>query len=141
MEQTLLMIKPDAVERGIIGKILSMVDDRGLECVGLRLTRMCGNMAEQFYAVHKGKEFFSRLVEYMTSGPVVVVALQGENAVARARRLIGATNPEEAAEGTIRRLFAESMTRNAVHGSDSVENGQIEVDFFFSQQDLLIPKG
>ena len=82
MEQTLLMIKPDAVERGIIGKILSMVDDRGLECVGLRLTRMCGNMAEQFYAVHKGKEFFSRLVEYMTSGPVVVVALQGENAVA-----------------------------------------------------------
>ena len=126
------MIKPDAVEKGHIGGILSMITEAGFRIVSLKLTQLTKADAEAFYAVHNARPFFGELVEFMTRGPIVAAILEKDNAVADFRTLIGATDPAKAAEGTIRKLFAASMGENAVHGSDSDENAKIEGDFFFS---------
>jgi nucleoside-diphosphate kinase len=132
---TLSMIKPDAVSKGYTGKILDRFISEGFIIKAMKLTCLCRHEAEAFYAVHKGKEFYEPLVEFMTSGPVVALVLEKNNAVADYRAIIGATsNP---AEGTVRHQFAESTKLNAVHGSDSDENALIEVSFFFSQKELL----
>ena len=129
---TFTMIKPDAVRNQYIGSILKMISERGFRIKALKLTRMTRANAEAFYGVHAGKPFFEGLVEFMSSGPMVAAILEKENAIADFRELIGATNPANAAPGTIRQLYAESFTANAVHGSDSDENAIIEGSFFFS---------
>ena len=131
IETTLSIIKPDAVQKNVIGKILSRFEDAGLEIVEAKMLTLTEAMAGDFYAVHKERPFYADLVKYMSSGPVLVSALKGEDAVSKNRELMGATNPAEAAPGTIRADFAESIDANAVHGSDSAENAQIEVNFFF----------
>ena len=130
-ERTLSIIKPDAVEKNVIGKILTRFEDAGLKVVGCKMMNLNSQQAGEFYAVHKERPFYGELVEYMTSGPVVVSVLEGSDAVAQNRKLMGATNPEEADPGTIRADFADSISANAVHGSDSLENAQIEIGFFF----------
>ncbi|MFA7332098.1 MAG: nucleoside-diphosphate kinase [Candidatus Delongbacteria bacterium] len=138
MERTLMIIKPDAVEKGHIGDILSILEKQpGLDMIALRKVKLSPEDAKHFYAIHKERPFYGELVEYMTRGPVVVIAIEGENAVARMRGIIGATNPKEAAEGTIRKLYAESIGENAVHGSDSPENGLVETGFFFFEREFL----
>jgi len=127
------MIKPDAVEKNYIGAILEKINAAGFKIVAMKYTRLSKADAGEFYAVHKERPFYSDLVDYMSDGPIVAAILEKDNAVADFRELIGATNPEEAAEGTIRKLYAESISANAVHGSDSDENAQIEGNFFFSQ--------
>ncbi len=129
---TLTMIKPDAVEKNAIGGILDMINEAGFRIKAMKLTQLSKGQAEAFYAVHKERPFYGELVDFMTSGPIVAAVLEKENAVADFRTLIGATNPAEAAEGTIRKKFAENIERNAVHGSDSDENAQIEASFHFS---------
>ena len=136
VERTLSIIKPDAVERGFTGPILAKIEEAGLKLIALRMVRLSLKEAEAFYAVHAERPFFRSLVEFMTSGPVVVSALEGENAITRYRELMGATNPEEAAEGTIRKLYATNIERNAVHGSDAPETAATEIDFFFSDPDF-----
>jgi len=136
MEQTLSIIKPDAVAKNVIGKILSRFEDAGLRIAATKKIQLSRADAEAFYAVHAERPFFGELVEFMISGPVVVTVLEGENAMAKNRDLMGATNPKEAEAGTIRADFAESIDANAVHGSDSVENAAIEIAFFFAQKDL-----
>ncbi|MBM3325535.1 MAG: nucleoside-diphosphate kinase [Calditrichaeota bacterium] len=136
MEKTLLIIKPDGIQKRLIGEILRRVEAAGLAIKAMRMLQLDRRTAGRFYAVHKEKPFYHSLVEYMTSGPVVVAALEGINAVSRFRALIGATDPDKAEEGTIRRLFADSIERNVVHGSDSTENGCIETSFFFGTADL-----
>ena len=126
------MLKPDAVENGNIGAILDQINASGFRIVAMKLTQMTTADAETFYAVHKERPFFGELVEFMTRGPIVAAILEKENAVEDFRTLIGATNPAEAAEGTIRKLYATSMGENAVHGSDSDENAEIESNFHFS---------
>jgi len=130
---TLTMIKPDAVRKNQIGPILKMMNEAGFRIRGMKYTRLTKEQAEAFYAVHRGKPFYESLVEFMTSGPIVAAMLEKEDAVTAFRELIGATNPANAAPGTIRALFAESVQNNAVHGSDSDENAVIESDFFFSK--------
>jgi nucleoside-diphosphate kinase len=130
--RTFTMIKPDAVENGHIGAILDQITASGFRIVALKLTQMTKNDAEQFYAVHNERPFFGELVEFMTRGPIVAAILEKDNAVEDFRTLIGATNPEEAAEGTIRKKFATSIGENAVHGSDSDENATIEGNFHFA---------
>jgi nucleoside-diphosphate kinase len=125
------MIKPDAVQNGHIGAILEKINGAGFRIVALKLTQLSRNDAGQFYAVHAERPFYGELVEYMTSGPIVAAILEKDNAVADFRTLIGATNPAEAAEGTIRKLYAQSIAANAIHGSDSDENAAIEGAFFF----------
>jgi len=138
MERTLMIIKPDAVEKGHIGDILSIVEKQaGLDMIALRKVKLSPEDARHFYAIHKDRPFYGELVEYMTRGPVVVIAIEGENAVKRMREVIGATNPKEAAEGTIRKLYAASIGENAVHGSDSPENGLVETGFFFFEREFL----
>jgi nucleoside-diphosphate kinase len=137
MEQTLSIIKPDAVAKGVIGKILDRFESNGLRIAALKKLQLTKEQAGEFYAVHKERPFFGELVEFMTSGPVVVSVLEGENAVAKNRELMGATNPQEAAPGTIRADFAESIDANAVHGSDSLENAKIEIEFFFDKSEIL----
>ena len=132
---TLMMIKPDAVENGHIGNILEKVTSAGFSIKALKLTHLTLNDAEAFYAVHKERPFFGELVAFMTRGPIVAAVLEKENAVSDFRTLIGSTNPEEAAEGTLRKLYATSMGENAVHGSDSDENASIEASFHFSQRE------
>lgn len=132
MQRTLSIIKPDAVKKGVIGQILSRFEANGLRIAAIKKLYLTKEQAGEFYAVHKERPFYKDLVEFMTSGPVVVSVLEGENAVAKNRELMGATNPKEAAKGTIRADFAESIDANAVHGSDSLENAKIEIDFFFS---------
>ena len=132
---TLMMIKPDAVENGHIGNILEKVTSAGFSIRALKLTQLTLNDAEAFYAVHKERPFFGELVAFMTRGPIVAAVLEKENAVSDFRTLIGSTNPEEAAEGTLRKLYATSMGENAVHGSDSDENASIEASFHFSQRE------
>ena len=132
---TFTMIKPDAFEAGFSGSILQKIIENGFKIKALRLTRMHKEDAEAFYAVHKDRPFFYSLVEFMISGPIVAAILEKENAVDEYRKLIGATNPADAADGTIRKLFASSIQCNAVHGSDSDENAQIEANFFFSHFD------
>ncbi len=133
---TLSIIKPDAVGKGFIGDIYKRFQDNNLEVVAARMMHLTREQAEGFYAVHKERPFFNDLVEFMTSGRVMVQALVGDNAVNRHRDIMGATNPKEAAPGTIRADFAESIDANAVHGSDSVENAHIEVAYFFSDAEL-----
>ena len=133
--RTFTMIKPDAVSKGYIGAILEKINASGFRIVAMKLKHLSKNEAEEFYAVHKGKPFFEKLVEFMTSGPIVAAILEKENAVEDFRALIGATNPDNAAEGTIRKMYAESMSYNAVHGSDSDENAKIEGEFHFSNEE------
>lgn len=130
-ERTLMIIKPDAVKAGLMGRILSLVIDEGFEIRALRMLRLEEKQAREFYAVHQGKPFYDSLVEFMISGRVVVCALFRKNAVTHFRKVIGATDWKEAEPGTIRRMYATDIEKNAVHGSDSVENGRIETDFFF----------
>lgn len=130
---TLTMIKPDAVANGAIGNILQMMTDAGFSIKAMKYYQLTTAQAQQFYAVHKERPFYNDLVSFMTSGPIVAAILEKDNAVADFRTLIGATNPAEAAEGTIRKRFAENIERNAVHGSDSDENAAIEASFHFSQ--------
>ncbi len=129
---TFSIIKPNAVRTGKTGPILAMINEAGFEISAMKMVRMTIQQAESFYAVHKGKSFFESLVEFMTSGPVFVMILKHENAVEEFRKLIGATDPEKAEPGTIRKIFAVSVQMNAVHGSDSDENARREADFFFS---------
>jgi nucleoside-diphosphate kinase len=136
-ERTFSIIKPDATARNLTGKINAVIEDAGLRIVAQRRIRMSRAQAEKFYEVHKERPFYGELVEYMTSGPVVVQVLEGENAVAKYREVMGATNPAQAAEGTIRKLFAESIQNNSVHGSDSPDNAKIEIAQFFGDQDIV----
>ncbi len=137
MERTLIIIKPDAVQRGLTGEILRRFEQRGLRIVGMKFMAVSRALAEKHYEVHRERPFFASLVNYITSSPVVVIALEGTNAVEAARNTIGATNPSKAAAGTIRGDFALEIGRNLVHGSDSVENGQIEIANFFSEDELV----
>jgi nucleoside-diphosphate kinase len=136
MERTLSIIKPDAVKKGVIGKILDRFESNGLRIAATKKVVLSEADAGEFYAVHKDRPFFGELVEFMTSGPVVVTVLEGEDAVAKNRELMGATNPKEAEAGTIRADFAESIDANAVHGSDSLDNANIEIRFFFSNREI-----
>src|SRR5690606_6082039 len=131
IERTLSIIKPDAVEKNNIGGILKMIEESGLKIRGTRMLHLTRPAAEGFYAVHSERPFFGELVEFMTRGPVVVSVLEGEDAVAKYRTLMGATNPANADEGTIRKAYAASIGENAVHGSDSLENAKIEIAYFF----------
>jgi nucleoside-diphosphate kinase len=136
MERTLSIIKPDAVAKNVVGQILSRFEEAGLRIAATKKTRLSRVDAEAFYAIHKDRPFFGELVEFMISGPVVVTVLEGEDAMAKNRELMGATNPQEAAAGTIRADFADSIDANAVHGSDSLENAEIEINFFFAQREI-----
>lgn len=136
MEKTLSIIKPDAVKKNVIGKILDRFESNGLRIVAMKKIQLSKEQAEGFYAVHKERPFFKDLVEFMISAPVVVSVLEGQGAVLKNRDLMGATNPKEAKAGTIRADFAESIDANAVHGSDSLENAKIEIDFFFKPNEL-----
>ena len=131
--RTFTMIKPDATAKNYIGGILKMINDGGSRIVAMKYTQLTKDAAGKFYEVHKARPFYGELVDYMSSGPIVAAILEKDNAVADFRTLIGATNPKDAAEGTIRKIYAESIAANAVHGSDSDENAQIEGDFFFSK--------
>lgn len=131
VERTLFIVKPDATSRNLVGKILAHVEDKGFRLIEARYTRLTREQCNEFYAEHAGKGFFPELVDFMTSGPVLLCCLEREAAVATLREVIGATDPAEAAEGTIRRLYAESKGRNSVHGSDSVPSAEREVKLFF----------
>ena len=131
IERTLSIIKPDAVAKNVIGKIYQRFEDAGLKIIAARMTHLSAQEAGQFYAVHKARPFYKDLVDFMTSGPVMLQVLEGENAIVKNRDLMGATNPKEAAAGTIRADFAESIDSNAVHGSDAPETAAVEVSFFF----------
>lgn len=137
MESTLSIIKPDAVAKNVIGKIVDRFESNGLKIAAMKKVQLSQADAEAFYAVHASRPFFGDLVKFMISGPVVVMVLEGENAVLKNRDLMGATNPKEAAKGTIRGDFADSIDANAVHGSDSLENAKIEIDFFFARREIL----
>ena len=137
MERTLSIIKPDAVAKNVVGEILARFEKAGLRIAATKKIQLSQEDAKAFYAVHAERPFYGELVEFMTSGPVVVTVLEGENAMAKNRDLMGATNPKEAEAGTIRADFAESIDANAVHGSDSVENAKIEIDFFFAQREIV----
>jgi nucleoside-diphosphate kinase len=136
-ERTFSIIKPDATARNITGKVLTCLEDGGLRVVAQKRIHMSKAQAEGFYAVHKARPFFNDLVKFMTSGPVVVQVLEGDNAVARNREIMGATDPSKAAAGTIRKLYAENIERNSVHGSDSPENAKIEIEFFFKPDEIV----
>ena len=136
VQRTLSIIKPDAVAKNVIGQIYARFEQAGLRIIAARMLRLSREQAEGFYAVHKERPFFKDLVEFMTSGPVVVPVLEGEDAVARNRQIMGATNPKEAEPGTIRADFAQSIDANAVHGSDSLENAKIEIEFFFQPDEI-----
>ena len=136
IERTLSIVKPDATRRNLTGKINARFEDRGLKIVAQRRLQLSQQQAEQFYAVHKSRPFFKDLIAFMISGPVVVQVLEGANAVALNREIMGATDPKKAAPGTIRKDFAESIEANSVHGSDSLENAQTEIAFFFAGVDI-----
>ena len=136
IERTISIVKPDAVGKNVIGKIYSRFEENGLRIVAAKMKHLSVREAQEFYAVHKERPFYDSLVAFMTSGPVIIQVLEGENAVAKNRELMGATNPAEAAPGTIRADFAESLSVNAVHGSDSLENAAIEIAYFFSQSEI-----
>jgi len=136
-ERTFSIIKPDATRRNLTGKVNAVIEDAGLRIVAQKRIRMSRAQAEKFYEVHKERPFFGELVEFMMSAPVVVQVLEGEGAVARYREVMGATNPAQAAEGTIRKLYAESVGENSVHGSDSLENAKIEIAQFFTDAEIV----
>lgn len=135
--RTLAIIKPDAVRKNVVGKILTMYTEAGFKILAMKLTRLSEASAKGFYEVHKERPFYNELVAFMTSGPCVPVVLEKDNAVADYRKLIGATNPAEAEEGTVRKLYADSKAENAVHGSDSDENAAIEIAHFFTRDEIL----
>ena len=137
IEQTLSIIKPDATKRNLTGKINSKLEDSGLKIIAQKRILLSKTQAEDFYKVHQERPFYNDLVKFMISGPVVVQVLEGENAVSKNREVMGATNPNEAEDGTIRKVFAVSLEANSVHGSDSLENAKIEISFFFSQIELV----
>ncbi|ADZ18911.1 MULTISPECIES: nucleoside-diphosphate kinase [Chlamydia] len=137
MEQTLSIIKPDSVSKAHIGEIIAIFEKSGFRIAAMKMLHLSVKEAEGFYAVHKSRPFFQELVDFMISGPVVVMVLEGDNAVARNREIMGATNPQEAAQGTIRAQFGESIGINAVHGSDSLENAAIEINYFFSKVEIV----
>jgi nucleoside-diphosphate kinase len=136
-ERTFSIIKPDATRRNLTGKVNAVIEDAGLRIIAQRRIRMSQAQAEKFYEIHKERPFFGELVEFMTSAPVVVQVLEGENAVARYREVMGATNPAQAAPGTIRALYAESVGENSVHGSDSQDNAKLEIVQFFTDADIV----
>jgi nucleoside-diphosphate kinase len=136
MQKTFSIIKPDAVASGKAGKILSLLEENGFRIVGLRMLKLSQGQAEGFYAVHKERPFYNGLVKFMTEGPVIVLALEREDAVKKLREVMGATNPANAADGTVRKLFAESIERNAIHGSDAPETAAAELAFFFNSVEL-----
>ena len=136
LERTISIVKPDAVGKNVIGKIYSRFEDAGLKVVAAKMKHLSQKEAEGFYAVHKERPFFKDLVSFMTSGPVMIQVLEGENAVAKNREIMGATNPKDAAAGTIRADFTSSIDENAVHGSDSAENAAIEIAYFFSATEI-----
>lgn len=135
-ERTFSIIKPDGVKRNIIGKIISRFESKGLRPVAVRRKLLSKTEAEGFYAVHKERPFFGELVEYMTSGPVVLMVLEGDNAISKNREIMGATNPEEAADGTIRKDFGVSIGENTVHGSDAPETARTEISYFFADTEV-----
>lgn len=137
MERSLIIFKPDAVQRGLIGPILSRLEQRGLKIVGLKMMQIDNALAHKHYGVHEGKPFFAGLVEYITSGPVVVLAVSGKNVISTIRTMVGATNPVSAAPGTIRGDFGLEIGRNLIHASDSPENGDAEVSLFFDATELV----
>lgn len=137
MEQTLSIIKPDSVGKAHIGEIIAIFEKSGFRIAAMKMLHLSVKEAEGFYAVHKSRPFFQELVDFMISGPVVVMVLEGNNAVARNREIMGATNPQEASPGTIRAQFGESIGINAVHGSDSLENAAIEINYFFSKVEIV----
>ena len=140
VERTLAILKPDCVRKELIGEFIKRIQAAGFKIVAMKMTRLTMDTAGGFYAVHKERPFYNELCAFMSSGPCVPMVLEKENAVADYRKLIGATNPAEAAEGTIRREFADSMGENIVHGSDSVENGKIEAAYFFPESDIVANK-
>ena len=137
MDQTFSIIKPDATKRNITGNINKVIEENGLRIIAQKRIKLSIDQAEKFYSVHKDKSFFGDLIEYMTSEPVIVQVLEGENSVDRYRTIMGATNPENAANGTIRKLFALNVQENSVHGSDSKDNAKIEIDFFFKPEEIV----
>ena len=137
IEQTFAIIKPDAVAAGHVGQILSMTDKAGFRIRGLKMIRLSKQQAEGFYDIHRERPFFTGLVAFMTEGPVVVLVLERENAIKHWREVMGATNPEKAADGTVRKSFAKNIERNAVHGSDAPETAAVEIPYFFSMAELL----
>lgn len=136
-ERTLAILKPDCVKKNLIGQVIAHIEKAGFKIIALKKTRLTKESAGGFYGVHKGRPFYDGLVDFMSSGPCVPIALEKENAVADFRTLIGATDPKDAAAGTIRKLYADNKGENIVHGSDSPENGNIEINFFFSSKDLI----
>tara|TARA_B100001063_G_scaffold124055_1_gene115705 strand:+ start:52 stop:468 length:417 start_codon:yes stop_codon:yes gene_type:complete len=137
MDQTFSIIKPDATKRNITGSINKVIEESGLRIIAQKRIKLSNEQAENFYSVHKEKAFFKDLIEYMTSEPVIVQVLSGENCVEKYRSVMGATNPENADQGTIRKLFALNIQENSVHGSDSNENAQIEINFFFTADEIV----
>src|SRR5258707_4350344 len=137
VERTFSIVKPDAVVAGNTGNILALLEKSGFQIVGMRRTRLSDAQARAFYAVHKERPFFNGLVKFMTEGPIVLLALERENAVKQLREVMGATNPANAADGTVRKLFATDIERNAIHGSDAPETAAVELNFFFTGADLL----
>jgi len=135
--RTFTIVKPDSVRKGNFGKIISRIESEGFRVLGVRKVALSQRQAQAFYAVHKERPFYGSLVEYMTSGPVYVAALERDNAVAELRKLMGATDPTKADAGTIRKEFGESIEQNAIHGSDSDENAKIEIAFFFAESELV----
>jgi nucleoside-diphosphate kinase len=136
-QRTLAILKPDCLEKNIQGKVIQQIIDAGFKIIGMRLVHLTSVSAQKFYEVHKERPFYNDLVMYMTSGPVIPIALEKDNAVSDFRKLIGATDPAKAEEGTVRKLYAESIERNIVHGSDSPENGVKEIGHFFREEDLV----
>ena len=137
MERTLSIIKPDAVKKSVVGKIIDRFETNGLRVAAIKKVQLTQDDAREFYSVHKDRPFFSDLVAFMASAPVVVMVLEGEGAISKNRELMGATDPKEAKVGTIRADFAESITMNAVHGSDSCENAEVEINYFFSPKEIF----
>ncbi len=140
MERTLCIIKPDGVQSKVVGKVIDRIEQEGFTILGMKRARLSKAVAEDFYAVHKERPFFGELCEFMSSGPVVLIALERDNAINHWRTVIGATDPAEADEGTIRKLYARSKGENTVHGSDSVENGILEISKYFSEMELIEQK-
>jgi len=137
MERTLSIIKPDGVKRGLIGEVVRMLEQNNLDIIAMKMLHMTKKQAEGFYAVHRERPFFQSLTDFMSSGPAVVMVLEGENVIARYRQLMGATNFKEAAEGTIRKAFATDIEQNIVHGSDAPETASFEMSYFFNQLEIL----
>jgi len=135
-ERTLSIIKPDGVSRGLIGEIVKRIEEKGLQIVAVKMLKMTKEQAEGFYRVHEGKPFFDSVTNFMSSGPGVIMVLEGENAIKKYRKLMGATNYKEAEVGTIRNLYATDIEKNVVHGSDSVQNAEFEINYFFSELEI-----